>query len=87
MIEEYESIIKNDVWDVFLRPEGKSIVTIKWIHKIKHAADGNIDKYKARFMTRGFSQNEGLGYDALFSRHGGVAECGCNLPQTREVCS
>ena len=25
--------------------------------------------------------------DALFSRHGGVAECGWNLPWTREVCS
>ena len=25
--------------------------------------------------------------DALFSRHGGVAECGWNLPQTRKVCS
>ena len=25
--------------------------------------------------------------DALFSRHGGVVECGWNLPQTREVCS
>ena len=25
--------------------------------------------------------------DALFSRHGGVAECGWNLPWIREVCS
>ena len=25
--------------------------------------------------------------NALFSRHGGVAECGWNLPKTREVCS
>ena len=25
--------------------------------------------------------------DALFSRHGGVAKCGWNIPQTREVCS
>ena len=32
-------------------------------------------------------RDEGLGYDALFSRHGGVVECGWNLPQTREVCS
>ena len=24
--------------------------------------------------------------DALFSKHGGVAECGWNLPWTREVC-
>ena len=25
--------------------------------------------------------------DALFSRHGGVAECGWNLPRIREVCN
>ena len=25
--------------------------------------------------------------DALFSRNGGVGECGWNIPQTREVCS
>ena len=25
--------------------------------------------------------------DALFSRHGGVAKCGWNIPSTREVCS
>ena len=25
--------------------------------------------------------------DALFSRHGGVAECRWNIPGTREVCS
>ena len=53
MIKEYQSIMKNDVWDVFQRPEGKSVVTSKWIYKIKHAADGSIEKYKARFVVRG----------------------------------
>ena len=55
MIEEYQTIMKNDVWDIVPRPEGKSIVTSKWIHKIKHVVDGNIEKYKARFMSPGFS--------------------------------
>ena len=55
MIEEYQSIMKNDVWDVVLRSEGKSVVTSKWIYKIKHAAHGSIEKYKARFVARGFS--------------------------------
>ena len=50
VIEEYQSIMKNDVWDVFQRPEGKSIVTSKWIYKIKHAAYGSTEKYKARFV-------------------------------------
>ena len=42
MIEEYQLIMKNYVWDVVPRPEGKSVVTSKWIYKIKHAADGSI---------------------------------------------
>jgi hypothetical protein len=29
MIEEYKSILKNDVWEVVPRPQGKSIVTSK----------------------------------------------------------
>jgi hypothetical protein len=39
MMEEYQSITKNDVWEVISIPEGKSIVTSKLIYKIKHAAD------------------------------------------------
>ena len=55
MIEEYQLTMKNDVWDVVPRLEGKSVVTSKWTYKIKHASDGSIEKYKARFLARGFS--------------------------------
>jgi hypothetical protein len=55
MIEEYQSIIKNDVWDIVLRPKGKFVVTSKWIYKITHATDGSVENYKARFVARGFS--------------------------------
>jgi hypothetical protein len=67
MMEEYQSIMKNDVWDIVLRPEGKSVVTSKWIYKIKHVADGSIEKYKARFVARGFSQKEGVDYEETFA--------------------
>jgi hypothetical protein len=55
MTKEYQSIMKNDVWEIVPRSEGKSVVTSKWVYKIKHAKDGSIDKYKARFVARGFS--------------------------------
>jgi hypothetical protein len=55
MMEEYESIMKNDAWEVVLRPEGKLVVTSKRIYKIKHIAYGNIKKYKVRFVAIGFS--------------------------------
>ena len=55
MIKEYQSIMKNDVWDVVPRPEGKSVVTSKWIYNIKHVVDGSIEQYKEIFVARGFS--------------------------------
>jgi hypothetical protein len=67
MIEEYESILKNDVWEVVPRSHGKSVLTSKWIYKIKHAADGGVEKFKARFVARGFSQKEGIDYDEIFA--------------------
>ena len=67
MIEEYQLIMKNDVWDVVPRPKGKSIVTSKWIYKIRHATDGRVEKYKAIFVARGFSQKEGIYYEETFA--------------------
>ena len=55
MMEEYHSIMKNDVWEIVLRLEGKSVVTTKWIYKVKHAADDGVENFRARFMERGFS--------------------------------
>ncbi len=51
-VEEYESIIHNDRREVVSRPQGKSIVSSKWLYKIKHGFDGCIEKYKARFVAR-----------------------------------
>ena len=49
------------------RLEGKSIVTSKWIYKIKHVVDGSIEKYKARFVAHGFSQKERIDYEENFA--------------------
>ena len=63
----YQSIMKNDVSDIVPKPEGKSVVSSKWIYMIKHVADGSIEKYKARFVARGFSQKEGIDYEETFA--------------------
>jgi hypothetical protein len=67
MLEEYDSIMHNDVWEVVPRPVGKSVVTSRWLYKTKYAADGSIEKHKARFVARGFSQVEGVDYDETFA--------------------
>jgi hypothetical protein len=43
------------------------VVFSKWIYNIKHVADGSIEKHKAIFVARGFSQKEGIDYEETFS--------------------
>jgi hypothetical protein len=67
MTEEYQSIIKNDVWEIVPIPKNKDVVSSEWIYKIKHVVDESIEKHKARFVARGFSQKEGIDYEDMFS--------------------
>jgi hypothetical protein len=67
MIEEYHSIVKNDVWDVVPRPKERKVVSSKWIYMTKHLVDGSIEKHKARFVAHGFSWKEGRDYEETFA--------------------
>jgi hypothetical protein len=67
MVEEYESIVKNSAWEIVPRSVDKSVIGSRWIYKVKQAADGSVEKYKARFMVWGFSQIEGVDYDETFA--------------------
>ena len=68
MREEYHSIMKNDVWYIVPRPERKSIITSRWIYKIKNVTNGSVDKYKSSFVSRGFSKKESIDYEQNFAR-------------------
>jgi len=67
MVEKYDSIMNKNVWEVVPRLENKLLVGSGWIYKVKHAADGSIEKYKARFVAKGFSCVVGLYYEDTFS--------------------
>jgi hypothetical protein len=67
MLEEYRSIIKNNVWDIVPRPKDKLVVSSKWIYKIKHATYGSVESFKERFVARGFTHNKGTDYEENFS--------------------
>ena len=54
MVEEYDSIMKKHLWEVVSRPEGKRVVGSRWIYKVKHVANRSVEKYKVRFVAKGF---------------------------------
>jgi histone deacetylase 1/2 len=67
MEEEYAALLANQIWDLVPRPQGSNIVTGKWIWTHKHRADGILERYKARWVLRGFTQRPGVDYDETFS--------------------
>lgn len=63
MRKEFEALETNGTWD-FLR---KKPVGCKWVYKIKHKADGSIERCKARLVVRGDTQIEGVDFYETFS--------------------
>jgi len=66
MEEEMESLRKNDTWEEVDQPARK-IVDSKWVFKVKLKADGTVERYKARVVGKGFSQQPGVDYDETYA--------------------
>ena len=67
MKAEYDSLQKNEVWDIVEMPEGKNLVTGKWHFALKRNSKGEIIRHKARYVARGFKQKRGVDYDQTYS--------------------
>lgn len=58
---------QNQTWELVPRPRDIKPISCKWVYKLKRRTDGSIERYKARLVARGFSQQYGLDYDETFS--------------------
>lgn len=67
MKEEFNSLIQNKTWELIEKPKNASVIDNKWVYKIKYKSNGEIDRYKARLVVRGFTQEYGINYYETFS--------------------
>ena len=57
---------ENGVYEEVQRPAGRNVIGTKWVLRVKTDAEGNLDKFKARVVSKGFRQVEGVDYDETF---------------------
>jgi transposase InsO family protein len=67
MDREMKALQENETWELVDLPQGKRAISNKWVYKVKTNADGSIDKFKARLVIKGYSQQRGIDYDETFS--------------------
>jgi Reverse transcriptase (RNA-dependent DNA polymerase) len=67
MVNEIKANVQNGTWQLADLPEGKKVLPLKWVYKVKRDAKGNFEKYKARIVVKGFSQIAGLDFDETFA--------------------
>jgi hypothetical protein len=54
MIEKYNSIMKNDVWEIVPRLAGKLVFDSSWLCKVNYVASDSAEKCKVGLVVRGF---------------------------------
>jgi len=67
MQEEYNCLMVNNTWTLVPLPHGRKPVSCKWVFKIKQGVNGEVERYKARLVPRGFTQTYGVDYNETFA--------------------
>ena len=62
-----KSLANAHTWNMVEHPKDVNVVSCKWVFKIKKNAVGEIDKYKARLVARGFMQQYGVDYHETYA--------------------
>jgi hypothetical protein len=58
--------LDNGTWELIKLPAGQKAIGSKWVFKIKHNANGSIERYKVRLVAQGFSQCPGVNFTETF---------------------
>ena len=68
MEEEINVIKKNDTWELSKLPKDHEAIGVKYVFKIKKNVKGEVERYKARLIAKGYKQYHRLIMRKFFYR-------------------
>ena len=67
MDAKIQSIQRNETWSLTELPTGAKKIGVKWIYKTKLNEFGEVDKFKAQLVAKGYAQQHGVDYTEVFA--------------------
>ncbi|GJX99071.1 gag-pol polyprotein [Tanacetum coccineum] len=67
MQDELHQFDRLKVWELVDKPFGKMIIKLKWLWKNKKDEDQTVIRNKARLVTKGYAQEEGIDFEKSFA--------------------
>lgn len=67
MEKELEAVERNKTWELTTLPPGHMPIGLKWVYKLKKDTSGNVVKYKARIVAKGYVQRRGIDFEEIFA--------------------
>ncbi|GJV93975.1 copia protein [Tanacetum coccineum] len=67
MQEEIHEFERLEVWELVSCPDNVFLIKLKWIYKVKIDESGGVLKNKARLVSQGFRQEEGIDFEESFA--------------------
>ncbi|KAJ9547376.1 hypothetical protein OSB04_019919 [Centaurea solstitialis] len=67
MQDELLQFERNKVWTFTSLPAGRSVIGAKWVFKNKRDENGVVVRNKARLVSQGYCQEEGIDYEETFA--------------------
>jgi hypothetical protein len=63
---EFNSLVKNQTWDLIKRSDSKNVIIERWTFRLKRDRDDNSQRYKVRWVTHDFKQRHEVDFDETF---------------------
>ena len=67
MDNELGALRRAKTWEFQDLPKGKKTIGCRWVFKVKTKSDGSLERYKARLVANGYSQEYVIDYEETFA--------------------